>query len=484
MDYKKITGYFPWILLIVLCSIGYNGLFRQLWFDEALTIIEFVNLKNISDIYWHYTIPNNHILFTIVERIWSELCIKMSGGMPDFYYRLVPFGFAFGSIAIIYFCWKKRIGTVPALVAALCLMLTQPFTIYAVAVRGYMMGIFFILLGFEFGFRLRNKKWIYALWYFLAALAAVGTVPSNLLAFAAITLYLVPKKLSKVFRPEIILLAVLPVAAFFCFYLPIWSRFMGNVRLGEGWHDKWHAVGVVYLVFILSMLPLLPFSASGSYLIHKRFKFGITTIAQILTFLIPLSLVLLKVYPFPRVLLCLWPIWIYTLAALSIPCFRLIRNKNKRPDKKMGRVILISGLMLVICSILKNSAASQVSTTFIDNTGGNGDNLIYPYYIHNYDPAGTVGMLKDSQGPIFLSFNADRYPLIFYAFMQGIDYRRFIFDLPNGKKVDKLQNGTIIILGKCDNPQGVAERFHLKQLIPVKENGYHRIFQAVCTKGN
>ncbi len=470
MDEKKITGYFPWILLIVLVYIGFSGLFRQLWFDEALTILQFVNLKNISDIYWHYTIPNNHILFTFAERIWSELCIMISGGMPDFYYRLVPLGSAFGSIAIIYFCWKKRLGTTMAFLAALCLAVSLPFTIYAVAVRGYMMGIFFVLLGFEFAFRLRNKKWIYALWYFLAALAAVGTVPSNLLAFAAITLYLIPRKFTKIFKPNIILLAILPVVAFFCFYLPIWSSFMGNVKLGEGWHDKWHAVGVVYLLLLLSMLPLLPLAAKGCYSINKQHKPNLVNLGQLLVFLIPLPLVILKVYPFPRVLLCLWPIWLYTLARLNRHSFKTMRHSFR------GALIL-AGIIL-LCGFLQRETAPWFSKTVIDSSGGNGDNLVHPYYTHDYDPAGTIGMLKDSQGPIFISFGGDPFPLIFYALMYGVDYHRLNHDIPVGK-VDKLQNGTIVILSKNDDPQKFVERFNLKQLVPVKNNGYHRVFQAV-----
>ncbi len=51
----------------IVMSLGL--LLRQLWFDEALTILEFMS-HPLHKIYLCYDIPNNHILFTSALNLW------------------------------------------------------------------------------------------------------------------------------------------------------------------------------------------------------------------------------------------------------------------------------------------------------------------------------------------------------------------------------------------------------------------------------
>lgn len=469
---KKINMYLPWLLLAVLLSIGLNGVGRQLWFDEALTVIEFASLPSLADIYRQYNIPNNHILYTMVLSVWADGCYALTGTMPDMFYRLPSLIFSVGCVAIICFCWKKRLGGMTAFAAALALTVSLPFILYALAVRGYAMSFFLILCAFEFAVRLKRGRMIYALWYFLAALAAVGTVPSNLLAFAALTLYLAPGKFRRLFSLSFILTAILPLIAFMVFYLPIWAKLMRNFDLKEGWHDHWHGVGVVYFAYAWSLLPLIIIALYGLVRIIRRHGTSMSLLWKLLLFLIPLPLVLLEVYPFPRVMLCLWPVWLYATARgvkYSLKLFAAAENKHKTT------VWLLS--ILLLWGALGQYSARYVSRAVIC-TSGYTDHLLSPYYVEDYDPAGTEELTRDAPGKVFISFTADRYPLIFYAFTRGTDHSRFIFNA-GGIKVEKLKNGTIVILSKYDDATEFAKSYNLRELRLIQEHGYHRIYMAI-----
>jgi hypothetical protein len=473
---KKINMYVPWLLLAVLLSVGLNGIGRQLWFDEALTIIEFASLPSLTDIYRQYNIPNNHILYTMMLSLWAEGCYALTGTMPDIFYRLPSLIFSAGSVAIICFCWKKRLGGTTAFAAALALTVSLPFILYALAVRGYAMSFFLILCAFEFAVRLNRGRMLYALWYFLAALAAVGTVPSNLLAFAALTLYLMPGKFRRLFSVSFILTAILPLIAFIVFYLPIWTKLMHNFDLKEGWHNHWHGAGVVYFAYAWSLLPLIIIALYGMGRIVRRHGVSMPLLWKLLPFMIPLPLVLLDVYPFPRVMLCLWPVWLYATARgvkYSLNLFATMKNRQIWIFKTT--ILLLS--ILLLWGALGQYSAHYVSRAMVCASGYN-DHLFSPYYVEDYDPAGTEELTRNAPGKVFISFTADRYPLIFYAFTRGADHRRFIFNA-GGTKVEKLKNGTIVILSKYDDAAEFAQSYNLSELRLIKEHGYHRIYMAV-----
>ena len=59
----------PWIVGLAAVFSASGLLFRMLWFDEVLTVNLLMKLP-LHRIYFAYEIPNNHIVFTLLEKLW------------------------------------------------------------------------------------------------------------------------------------------------------------------------------------------------------------------------------------------------------------------------------------------------------------------------------------------------------------------------------------------------------------------------------
>ena len=112
-----------------------DALFRELWFDEALTIGEFMYLPTIAAVYRNYVIPNNHIIYTIFLKFWNEL--YPSGLSLDFYWRLFTVLTAAVTVGVIFERWRKRYGIITLALVLFAFSYSLPFEIYSTAVREY-----------------------------------------------------------------------------------------------------------------------------------------------------------------------------------------------------------------------------------------------------------------------------------------------------------------------------------------------------------
>ena len=65
---NKLLQFLPF-LAGILC--GGIALGRELWFDEALTLLNFMLPLNMAEIYLTYPIPNNQIVFTLMLKLWD-----------------------------------------------------------------------------------------------------------------------------------------------------------------------------------------------------------------------------------------------------------------------------------------------------------------------------------------------------------------------------------------------------------------------------
>ena len=62
------------LLLLLICTLSAEALLnRPLWFDEALTVLNFALLETPDKIYHSYIIPNNQIVHTILLHWWIKL---------------------------------------------------------------------------------------------------------------------------------------------------------------------------------------------------------------------------------------------------------------------------------------------------------------------------------------------------------------------------------------------------------------------------
>ena len=482
---KKRKRFYWAALFIVLFSfiLGVrDAVFRDLWFDEALTIGEFMQLPTIGTIYSHYIIPNNHIIYTISLKIWDQLYSPFCS--PDLYWRLFTVLTSVVLVVIIFTRWRKRYGTLSVTLLLFAFCLSLPFSIYSTAVRGYMLSMLWIVVCYEFARAWTNRpSWNSGTGYFVFSLLAVGTIPSNLLALGAIVILFFPRfGFKKVLSWKFIFLALAPLAATALFYLPLSERVVAIMKLREGWWNAWSVARVVYSSFIIAFLPLLIASLTGAVIFLKRRK-NRKYLWGLLVVLMPLAIVFMRApAPFPRVFLCLWPVWMLMTAAGLTHLIAAI-------PKRKFRLLLVLALFLASFSWtqLCNTNRGFLADTLHDK--GNMDDFFNPYYMSpDYKPWNLIQNIQKLSGekkvPIYVTFTAEPCVVSLYGRMAGIDPRLWLFDRPSRfGKVEYLPRPVWILLKQSELKGGKLEelqkRFKISNFEPVYSNKVYALFEVI-----
>ena len=100
------------------------------------------------------------------------------------------------------------------------------------------------------------------------------------------------------------------------------------------------------------------------------------------------------------------------------------------------------------------------------------DDFFHPWYmLPDYKITRTLESVKS--GNVFLSFNSDPAPLLFYAALNNCQ-AKFHADLPNGK-VTTLPNGSLMVLRKDEETSVYEKRFNGK-MESAGKSGDHQLF--------
>ncbi len=464
-------------IFVIVCGfiLGIrDASFRELWFDEALTVGDFMFLPDIAAIYHNYVIPNNHIIYTICLKLWNELYIP--GVSVDFYWRLFSVLTAAITVAVMFERWRKRYGTITLVLVLFAFCYSLPFEIYSTAVRGYMLSMLWIVLCVEFArYWTFRADWRAGAGYFIFSLLAVGTIPSNLLALGGIVIFFFPYfGFKNVFKWKFIYLAVTPLAATALFYLPISRQVAGILKLHEGWNSGFAVARVVYSSFMAAFFPLVIVAVIGSvFYIHRAGKRKF--LWPLLAFLIPLAVIFIRdPAPFPRVFVTLWPVWMLLLCA-GLRHFVAISRKRKNH-------LFISMLLLasvVVWGLLCRNYKEMLARTFHGEQ--HLDDYFSPYYMApEHKPWALIQKVKelskDNEVPVFISFNAEPCVITLYSRMAGINSLNWIFDKPY-RRMSYLPQDSWIVCRK-DEIQGIKKRFGIKTE-PLFQNAVYAVLKTV-----
>ena len=126
----------PWIIGLAAVFSASSLLFRMLWFDEVLTVNLLMKLP-LHRIYFAYEIPNNHIVFTLLEKIWYSI-VSMVAGFSYFYFRLVPLFCGGAAIVLLVRKMIRSCGLAAGVLVPGVFAVSSVFAMYATAVRGFM----------------------------------------------------------------------------------------------------------------------------------------------------------------------------------------------------------------------------------------------------------------------------------------------------------------------------------------------------------
>jgi len=464
-------------------------LVRDLWFDEALTVMNFALLPRPLDIYLNYAIPNNHIVFTALLNLWIK---PMPSALPpDLWLRLPSLGAAIALLWLLHRRFAAGIGSFKLALTLTMLAVSPPFLTYATAVRGYMVGALFgalfLVAALEF---LRHGKlrngWPCAAF----ALCAVGVAPSNLAALAAAALVAASRAPKPLNFKRIAVLFLIPPAMTLLFYLPIFRQLLHCYQLGEGWKDGTAALKQLAVAALLPFGPLLLAAAAGGVVLFRRRREKLLrALLAGAAWILPVPMMLIpRVAPFPRVFLPLLPLYALLVARgiLHLDAWLKLRARDRGKaasrftPRRRAILAALTLLPLLGWSFLIGSTEARFAIS--DRIGGAyGDDFFAPHYLRiDFRPSATAAEIlrhfPPAGGPvIYLSFNADPWALSFYGNILNDTTGRpdFRFDGPRGP-VAELPDGAAVVLRQDEAPEPVAERFG-GNLLPVAKGGLQHI---------
>lgn len=469
-------------LFILVLYFTRDGAFRPLWFDEALTVMNFMALPGPVEIYHNYVIPNNHIIYTILLKFWSYAYQPVVAF--DVYLRLLSLVITFAAFAIMFFRWKRPCGIWPAALVCACFAFSLPFGIYSVAIRGYMLSFLLVVMALEFARSwITVPGWKNGTAYFIISLLAVGTIPSNIIALGAVVLCLAEFPLkSRRFILRYMFLAIIPLIALVLFYLPV-SRGVARVMaLKEGWSNGIAAMTVLYLSWAVSFLPVIITIIFTAPLLLKRKHSWRRALIAVLVLLLPVPFFLIiSPAPFPRVFFSIWPVWMYLLCRGLGHLSALARLKQYRLAVKPLLPLAVLAGAVFACGMAQQEIKEYLSAKYVGQQAL--DDFFCPYYMkESFNPFDAVKTLQaqgaaEPEAKIYISFNADPYSIVFYGKMLGVPQDVWCFDNPRGKVLSLENNCRKAILTGGGDESAFTGRFKDKILDPVSAGkNFQRIY--------
>lgn len=473
----------PFLAALLFLLAALTFLFRPLWFDEVLTIDNFVIAPPLSRIYFLYEIPNNHIVFSFLEKLWIEL-LSFIGDVPFFLFRGFPV--LTGCLALYLLARRmvRSCGFYAGGLFCFSLALSSVYGIFATGLRGYILGFLWTVLLILLGEKLwkRPSPFCYAA-YFLLCLLAVGTTPTNLAALEGVALFYAPLLLRRkrgILRSAFLFLA--PPAALALFYAPIHEKFFRCLKLGEGWFSAGGAVWNLYVSFGFVFAGLLPFVFAGVWVLWKKFpRFRVSCIAGILTFLLPLpAFFIFRAPAFPRVFFPLFPVWILLAAYAFSACLR-----QWKTIRKLWYLPLVLQIVWGIASV--NCVENFSDLLFRD---AKRDDLTSPYYARSgFHPPLLIQLLQkkmaDGEDLIgFATFDSD-YPSVLFALScTDLPEGMILADPPNKPKIpaESLRvsgKNVYLISGDARDLEQAMQRFGFRRSVPVHVGTHQRLDQVM-----
>ena len=223
------------LLLVVFAALSLDYLRSDLWMDETLTLVTYVQRGSFSTVFTSYKVANNHILFSALLRLWVWLIENGSEQVL----RLPCLLLAGGTVALCFHHGRRLFDRA----AGFCLALLMAFSPVAMGfyhqLRGYGLSIF-LATAATFGafYLLRADRRRGLAWFVPAALLMPGALPTNVLVSGGLWLFLnVGWWRAGQWRRRWGLLAVTgaAVAGGMLIYVPIWGKFMRVARETGGW---------------------------------------------------------------------------------------------------------------------------------------------------------------------------------------------------------------------------------------------------------
>ncbi|MHC4871144.1 MAG: hypothetical protein ACYTFY_04810 [Planctomycetota bacterium] len=461
-------------------ALSLESLVRNLWYDEALTVLEFALLEDCLAIYKKYTIPNNHILYTMIFKQWINFAIKENGVDVIIRMRFLTLLMSCGIAAVLISAGRRKAGLLYG--AALCsvYLLSWPFSIYSCSIRGYMLSALAALFGL----------WALSVWkktrslqggafFFISCFTAVAAIPSNILVFSAFSMHLLltVKKL----RKSDFIVAALPFVTLL-FYAGIYEQFFALLSQKRGWESALSCLYHCFGGYIFTALPLICAACAGifiNYIRKKRIsRAGLLFFVLILIPLLTVSV--LPRTPYPRVFLPFFPVLLVASLCSARPLFCWLSLAVFKGKKYTACVFLA---VCMIFSLLMFGRQEYFSKIF--TPAGEQDDLIQPYYVKKtFSPDLTVLEVKkiyesDSSVRFYVSPDADPISLLFMGRLAGLKDDVWEYKKP-GRPLSHIRGSgfpSYAIVRSADQLQDIKSSFNLSgSFKKTADFGFHKLY--------
>jgi hypothetical protein len=422
------------VLAVYACRLA-GWMSAELWYDEVVSLTDFVlgpPGRSLLDVFRHYPVANNHVLFSALAWIWVRACPLP---LTEWTLRLLPFACGLLTVWLICAGWWRWLGRRMALLAGLLFAISPVFAAFAYQFRGYSLSMLLSALLLSGNMELvygcrRRGLWLSCL---SAGLLPV-VIPANALVVAGQVVFLALAGVRRGFWPRVWRNA-LPVGLAggtgLAYYLSIWPQFRRVLAQTSGWDSAPAVLGnlvlamaahlgpllVLFGVLCLSMLPACSRQAAVLARVTEapgEKRFGVAEAWTLLAAsLLPAVLVLLvlRPVPYPRVFLVCLPVWSFAVAALvrSLACLARL------PARLLAVAFLLNGVMW--------ERGSDWLTQRQMAKGEYSQNLLQQYYRNARDLSTIAARLTDAAASdpqrVVLSNFHDFVALRYYLLLRG-----------------------------------------------------------------
>jgi len=156
---------------------------HDLVWDELVSLKNFVLVDLITTV-THYPDVNNHLFFNLLNNLYCKL-IQVDNIYEAMdavvLIRIYPLLISLFSIFFVYKTAAKFYNANAGFMAVIILITTIPFLNFTMQLRGYTMGMAFMIMAIYFLWSFeRNKSWLYAVMIVFSVFGLLYSIPSNI----------------------------------------------------------------------------------------------------------------------------------------------------------------------------------------------------------------------------------------------------------------------------------------------------------------
>ena len=428
---------------------------QDLWWDELLSLKNYA-LVDFDTTISTYPDPNNHILFNLINNIYTRFFLDRD------FYEILDYAYglrvlqAFFALVTIYYSFlivKKFFNKKHAFIVVGVLCSTVPFLNFSLQLRGYNISMMFtVMLIFYIWKYLQDNKKKYAVFVSILVFCLLYTTPSNIYFLGALCITILfdwkrdrsdikqeiestkKKKKKQQFLPVFqtvnrtyfkIGLAILVGMIFtYIAYLPVMENMLNNRFVDKVPGERTFVLtellpnilmsffSVRWFLFLFAIIVFLPSR------FKLKLKVDISSKRKILALVMMLLLPFLFAFmhnklPFQRTFILLVPVF---SLLLSIWIIQLIERLNLKNNHQYLLFLIVS-IYLGFTSYMELNRNDEILKTNLQSEIRE-QNIYRNFYLaqdfNPHDIAKEIAKIKSTKSPVLMVDELDRVSLVFY----------------------------------------------------------------------